>query len=61
MSEEPLTPKRELARYVFCGLAFFALTMMRHPVIDSFYYVNLAVVFYCIYRAGRAAIAMWRE
>ena len=56
--EEPDTPKRALRWYAICALIFFGLTLMTHPVIASFFWLNLAVALYCLYRAIRAAITV---
>ncbi len=58
MTEEPDNPKRDLGRYVFCAILFFGMTLMTHPVVQSFFWVNLAVAIYCVYKALRAAVKL---
>ena len=61
MSEEEPSHKKDFVRYFLIAMAFFALTMIDHPVVNSFYILNLAFFFYCLYRAGRAGRALWRK
>lgn len=58
MEKEPENPKRDLWRYLLCAVIFFAMCLMTHPIVASFFWLNLAVALFCLYRSVRAGITL---
>lgn len=61
MSDEPANPKRDLVQFLPMALIFLFLSMMDHPVISGFFWVNLIVALYCFYRVGKAVVQILRK
>ena len=59
--ENETSPKRDALGFGACAVLLFVLTMVNHPIIQSFFWINLGVAFFCLYRVGVALRKLWRS